>query len=144
VKALGRVLRGSRNGFTLVELIVAIAIIGTITGIILVRFVGDAGNVEASQSLVTDSQGSPLSQTDLAGLQPEIEAMANRMEFQIIQTAMDTMMIRLGITRVEETGETSDMSSFPGNLPLYPRYLRNQFTKCRYSCDSSGMISQVK
>jgi prepilin-type N-terminal cleavage/methylation domain-containing protein len=144
VKALDRVLGGSRKGFTLVELLVAVAIIGVITGTILVRFVGGAGNVEASQSLVTDSQESPLSQTDLEGLQPEIEAMANRMEFQIVQTAMDTMMIRMGITRVEETGETRDMSSFPGNNPLYPRYLRNQTTKCRYACDPSGMISQVK
>jgi|WetSurMetagenome_2_1015567.scaffolds.fasta_scaffold361490_1 prepilin-type N-terminal cleavage/methylation domain-containing protein len=151
MKALHIALGSQNKGNTLVELIVVIAIIGLMTSAIVIKVVGQDSKIEASQpTLATENSAAIASDVnDLAQdvpeeLLPQVEAMADKLEFQIVQTALDTMMLRQQMTSVNETGETSDMSVFPRENPLYPRYFRNQTTRRRYSCDSTGQISQIK
>jgi prepilin-type N-terminal cleavage/methylation domain-containing protein len=155
MKKLYTALTLGNRGYTLIELLVVLIIIGIVTSAVVVKVVGPANQIEASQSTSSaeisaeasddaSSEDTAQEQTIPEGLLPQVEDMADRMEFQIIQTALDTMMIRLKLTSIKETQSTTDMSSFPGENPLYPRYLRNQTTKCRYSCDSTGQITQSK
>jgi prepilin-type N-terminal cleavage/methylation domain-containing protein len=155
MKALFTALVCGNKGNTLVEIVVVLAIIGVMTSAVLYKVVGPTNQIEASQSSVPVEDSTNTSAEDASedpapeitvpeGLLPQVEDMADRMEFQIIQTALDTMMIRLKLAGVKETQSTTDMTSFPRENPLYPRYLRNQATKCRYSCDSTGQITQSK
>ncbi|OGO00562.1 MAG: hypothetical protein A2Y90_03265 [Chloroflexi bacterium RBG_13_52_12] len=66
-------------------------------------------------------------------------------ELSIIQTAMDSMMAGEDMAAVTEvTVATDNMSKFPDEVdPLYPTYLRDEFTKGTYECDTTGLVEQV-
>jgi len=114
---LKRIHRGNK-GFTLVELLIVIAIVGVLAGVVIPRvtqFIG-AGEAEAAKA-----------------------------ELVSVQLAMDTMMVDKGLITVGAvTTATNDMSAFPGSpgTALYQEYLRSDKTKGTYSCTDTGAVTR--
>ncbi|MFC1908933.1 type II secretion system protein [Chloroflexota bacterium] len=104
------------KAFTLVELLIVIAILGVLAAVIL---------------------------PNVTGLVGEGETEAAQAELVTIQSALDTMMAKVGISSVNATSATSDMSAFPTGSVLYPNYLRMQTTKGTYSCTTNGLVTQA-
>jgi type II secretory pathway pseudopilin PulG len=80
---------------------------------------------------------------NVVGLADKGQEEAAKAEWTTIQTAMDIMMAVNHITSVGATTATSDMSNFPSDHPLYPSYLRTATSKGTYSCDTTGLVTQV-
>lgn len=115
----GKMHKGEK-GFTLVELLVVFTLLGLLAAIII-------PNVSSFVSV------------------GETEAAAT--EKSIVQTAMDCMMAVEGygeesITPVLVGARTNDMSTFPAEYPLFPKYLRFQNTAYWYYCTDNGTVSQ--
>lgn len=118
MKELFRQLYLRSKGFTLVELLIVIAIVGVLGAVILPRVsvLAGSGQQEAAQA-----------------------------EAAAVQVALDTMIAKLSLTSVTPSGSAvNDMSVFPDAIhPLYPDYLRCAATRGTYSTDSTGKITQV-
>jgi len=150
-----------QKGFSLVELIVVISVIGVLVAGIAFSFCGNSGSVEAGHLNVQENNGHSISpgtshpgQAETETASPEavdMQSMTNtlisskeagcKMELRIIQVALDTMMIREGLTSVTPTFCTSDMSQFPLSHPLYPEYVHSRFSSYQYTCDAYGNVS---
>jgi len=111
-----RRLRHGEKGFTLVELLIVVAILGVLAAIIVPNVAGLVGTGE-----------------------PEAAAT----ELAVVQASVDIMMIKESVTGNLTTAATSDMSAFPANSPIYPNYTRSAVTKGTYSCDDGGTVTQV-
>jgi type IV pilus assembly protein PilA len=106
----------NQKGFTLVELLIVVAILGVLAAVVVPNVVGLAGKGQDE---------------------------AAKTELSNIQTAMDVMMATNHLTSVTATAATSNMSSFPsGPISLYPGYTRTAAAKGTYSCDATGLVTQ--
>ena len=117
MKGLLRKLHGNK-GFTLVELLIVVAVLGVLAAIIVPSMTGVVGHSETQAAAA---------------------------ELSTVQAAMNTMMAKEGLGTVTAvTTATSTMTSFPdGTYPLSPNYLQASATNGTYTCTAGGVVTQV-
>ncbi len=109
--------RTREGGFTLVELLIVVAILAVLVAVVLPNFTGLLGG----------------SQTTAA------EA-----EQVIVQTAVDAKMADQGMaTTTAITTATSDMTTAAGGFGLTPTYMRSTATNGTYTVNTAGLVSQA-
>jgi len=125
--------RGNQKGFTLIEMLVVISILGILAAIVTMSMVGVA-NLAQSR--------------------------ADQAQLHTIQVALDTMANEQGLQAGAVCGNPepnqNDMSQFPAGssndnvgtagkaVPLYPRYLRPPaVVNHKYTCTPDGVVSQA-
>ena len=108
---------GGEAGFTLVELLIVLAILAVLIAIVLPNFTGLIGG---SETTAADT------------------------ELRIVQTAVDAKMASESLASVTAiTTATSNMTSAAGGFNLYPTYMRSQATNGTYTMTTTGQVTQV-
>ncbi len=104
-------------GFTLVELLIVLAILAILVAVVLPNFTGLLGK---SQTTAADA------------------------EKNIVQTAVDAKMAAENLATTDEiTTATTDMTTDSGGFGLYPTYMRGTATKGTYTVDTTGKVTQA-
>ena len=104
-------------GFTLVELLIVLAILAILVAVVLPNFTGLLGK---SQTTAGDA------------------------ERVIVQTAVDAKMASDGMaTTTAVTTATTDMTTASGGFGLYPTYMRGTETNGTYTVDTDGKVEQA-
>ena len=105
----------SERGFTLVEVLIVLAILAILVAIVLPNF---TGLVSGGQTKAADA------------------------ELVIVQTAVDAKMADQGIATITAiTTATSDMTAT--GFDLAPTYMRGTETKGTYTVDTTGLVTQA-
>ena len=109
--------RSGEEGFTLVELLIVLAILAVLVAVVLPNFTGLLGG---SQTTAADA------------------------EKVIVQTAVDAKMAAESLaTTTAITTATTDMTTAAGGFGLYPTYMRGTVTKGTYTVDTTGKVEQA-
>jgi len=103
----------SQRGFTLVELLVVIGIIGALAAVVIPNVSRFAGSGDTA---------------------------ANSTEVQTVQAAIDLYMADTASIAVPAQIATSDMTT--STPALSPSYLRQATTRCSYAWDTAGIVTQ--
>lgn len=105
------------GGFTLVELLVVMAILAILVAIVMANF---SGLLSGSQSTAASA------------------------EVNIVQTAVDVKMAAENLSSVPAiAAATNDMTNAAGGFDLYPTYMRSQTTKGTYTLVADGTVTQA-
>ena len=117
---IGTLRQTSRDerGFTLVELLVVVTILGILAAVVTASLVGLTGTAKAN---------------------------ACAEELRTVQVAMDAMLAKNNITSVTaQAADTNTFTALPvgaGTEPLSPNYLRQSTTKGSYNWTAAGLVS---
>ena len=107
--------RSGEEGFTLVELLIVLAILAVLVAVVLPNFTGLLGG---SQTTAADA------------------------EKVIVQTAVDAKMAAESLaTTTAITIATNNMGA--GGFELAPTYMRSTTTTGTYTCNDAGLVVQV-
>ena len=120
--------RNNQKGFTLIEMLVVISILGILAAVVTMSMIG-----------VTNLAQSRADSAELKTVQVALDTMANAQQVSASAVCPNTSL------------QTSDMNTFPASAQnpaigtpeaLYPKYLRVQNTHKSYSCDATGVVTQ--
>jgi len=121
--------RRNQKGFTLIEMLVVISILGILAAVVTMSMVG-----------VVNLAQQRADAAELNTIQVALDTMANEQQVQAN-----------AVCPTNPAPNTNDMSKFPvdGSTPaapgdpvsLNPRYLRTLNTKHKYTCDADGKVT---